>query len=256
MKNSSQSVGDVSNSILNNVNVTNPLHRDVKSNTKQKKKNEYLNLFLIIIAGAIVFWILAVLSYILFGVVISSDSIILTFVGILATFVVVSQYIQLKEIKEDVSDTLNKKILDINHTFLGLYSDLYFIKGEFFESLMSTLAYENSNINDVEESIISYFYAIEYSLQAQKIATANMSIKHLKDVVAKDGIAIIQDEITGVLRSDICLDAIARIKINPNYHLVKNDFEYLLGSVKHVRSNKAEPVETCRTKDGGDIINV
>lgn len=67
-------------------------------------KCTFFKIFGITIGAAIVFWGLAILAakYCKFEVV-DNDRIILTLVGILATFVVISNYMQVKEVKDEFS---------------------------------------------------------------------------------------------------------------------------------------------------------
>jgi hypothetical protein len=134
-----------------------------KENKKNYKKfldlkNEYLKILIAIVVGSIVFWGIAVLAYQIGFAPVDPTNIILTFVGILATFIVVSNYMQVKEVKDNVKniigeyknkiDVLEGKIEQINITdlnrkideneksgyifseFKRMYYDLLRIKGE------------------------------------------------------------------------------------------------------------------------------
>ena len=72
------------------------------------KNFTYTKLLIYITIGAVIFWILAVLAYKFFNVGFTLEATVITFIGILATFVVVSNYLQVKEIKEDLSQKITE----------------------------------------------------------------------------------------------------------------------------------------------------
>ena len=102
----------------------------------------YWKILLIVVCGAAVFWIGAgVVSYLL-GTIIKPENVILTFIGIIATFVVISNYAQVKELENRFTEKetyINSKIDKLNTEFyrqsilnnfdLGLFnvSIIYFI---------------------------------------------------------------------------------------------------------------------------------
>ena len=100
------------------------------NDNKNKGETNYICLFLIISSIAFVFWILSIGTIIFFNLTISLESTVLTFVGILATFVVVSNYMQVQDVKREFSnevkkmnndfeeklEKINEKINEINQT--------------------------------------------------------------------------------------------------------------------------------------------
>jgi hypothetical protein len=75
-----------------------------------------VKLLLVIIAGAAAFWFLAVISYKYFGFALDAKNVVLTLVGILATFVVVSNYMQVQEVKKEFESKVGetrKKIWNV-----------------------------------------------------------------------------------------------------------------------------------------------
>lgn len=82
-----------------------------ENNKEEKKKNyTYLIILGITVGAAILFWALAIIAYRCFDIYyIDKNNVILTFVGILATFVVVSNYAQISEIKNDIEYIKSKK---------------------------------------------------------------------------------------------------------------------------------------------------
>jgi Skp family chaperone for outer membrane proteins len=68
----------------------------------------YLLLFGVIVAAAIVFLALSVLAHKCFGYSISEETSIIAVIGILATFVVVSNYAQTKAIKDELEEKLQE----------------------------------------------------------------------------------------------------------------------------------------------------
>jgi hypothetical protein len=134
--------GDVVVDKSNNNSISNKAGKeDNVSNSKQKNEwmRIYLTIFAIVLCGAIVFWVLAVIAYECFGFAsIAPTNIILTAVGIAATFVVVSNYIQIKEIE----DKFERKVKEV--------------KVEHLKEL-NKLVKRNTNIDRVESSNELYF---------------------------------------------------------------------------------------------------
>ena len=71
--------------------------RDMEKNNRRKSPSKYAVILLIIIGGIFLFWALAILSHVCFGFSIIPTDIILTFVGAIATFIVISNYLQIHE---------------------------------------------------------------------------------------------------------------------------------------------------------------
>jgi hypothetical protein len=134
--------GDVVVDKSNNNSISNKAGKeDNVSNSKQKNEwmRIYLTIFAIVLCGAIVFWVFAVIAYERFGFAsIDPTNIILTAVGIAATFVVVSNYIQIKEIE----DKFERKVKEV--------------KAEHLKEL-NNLTKRNTNIDRVESSNELYF---------------------------------------------------------------------------------------------------
>ena len=72
------------------------------------KKTFFLWLFLIILSGAVLFWVGAIVASKCWGVNFTSDSIVLTFVGIIATFVVIGNYAHTKAIEEKFEEKIKE----------------------------------------------------------------------------------------------------------------------------------------------------
>jgi hypothetical protein len=92
---------DILNDLHRNIDKLNDLYTFNNSIPNSGNKLNYMKILGITIFSAIVFWFLAVLSYKFFKFEISSTNVILTLVGILATFIVISNYLQVKEIKDE-----------------------------------------------------------------------------------------------------------------------------------------------------------
>jgi hypothetical protein len=71
-----------------------------------KREVPYLKLLSYIVFAAIIFWVLAIVSYNLGFAIVDPQNIILTIVGILATFVVVSNYVQLAVMKKEIDSKI------------------------------------------------------------------------------------------------------------------------------------------------------
>jgi flagellar basal body-associated protein FliL len=91
-----------------------------------KDKWFYVKILCVVILCAIVFWALAVCAYQWFGFnVIEAQDIVLTLVGILATFVVISNYAQVQTIKQDFEKNISdierncKKLIEENEQKLA-----------------------------------------------------------------------------------------------------------------------------------------
>ena len=102
-------------------------------------KCSYLKTLSVIIFGAIVFWVLAVCALEIFDFgIIDEKGIVLTLVGILATFVVVSNYIQVTEIKnsfdKEITKIRNERIRD-NKQFVEALYGLMERNSDIFETL-------------------------------------------------------------------------------------------------------------------------
>ncbi|MDR0874125.1 MAG: hypothetical protein LBN27_11780 [Prevotellaceae bacterium] len=141
------------------------------------KKDFYAKILAVIFFGSMFFWLLAVGAYKCFGFgIINEDGVVLTLIGILATFVVVSNYAQVKEIensfnekvaeiKNEFSDRIKElnniiisKEKDYNNKVAGLYFNIYHIfldkmPEQSFFYLMQSLKYQDISIiteNDIK----------------------------------------------------------------------------------------------------------
>jgi len=98
-------------------------------NCRENKCNNscvFVKILAIVICAAVVFWLLACVSAKCLGFYIGNDQIIVTLLGILATFVVVSNYAQVENIKRDIEQQLvrNEKINQEQKEFLDGYKEL------------------------------------------------------------------------------------------------------------------------------------
>jgi len=97
-----------------------------KFNTHKVKTNKfsYAKIFIIVLFGAIIFWTLAVVSYKFFGFEINSTNIVLTLVGIVAAFVVISNYMQVYEVKNEVRDFYTNVEKEVREIVIDNLSEL------------------------------------------------------------------------------------------------------------------------------------
>ena len=122
-----QSIGDIKNSILNGVNINSQImpilniieiqSKDIddlrnKMENIKTERYSYWMLLLKIFGFSVLFFVIAVLLKKIFDFEISNDSIVITFVGIMATFIVISNYLQVKEVKDKFD--INIKELNTN----------------------------------------------------------------------------------------------------------------------------------------------
>ncbi|MDR1417262.1 MAG: hypothetical protein LBJ57_07600 [Prevotellaceae bacterium] len=73
-----------------------------------KNKWSFLIIFAVVVACAVVFWALAIVAYKCFSFALEPTNVILTLVGILATFVVVSNYMQVRDVKDEFGKEVQK----------------------------------------------------------------------------------------------------------------------------------------------------
>ncbi|MDR1760977.1 MAG: hypothetical protein LBR55_00860 [Bacteroidales bacterium] len=135
--------------------------------------------------GVIIILLLTIIALHIECLAINDSSIILAFVGILATFVVISNYTQVKDIErkfENKTESFDKKIKEIDTNILNiakyaesinkqyydtvemsarlmtLQSDLYFKLKDYQSSfhLMLHSIYEYVKINEVKEDYVDY----------------------------------------------------------------------------------------------------
>jgi hypothetical protein len=139
-----------------------------------KKIGLYWNIFGILVLVTIVFWIVAAIVSNWFGFYISDTNIVLTFIGVLATFVVISNYAQVQEIKKVFDDKIkeeqaqrkvlekeyNIKIDNLDHKFIGAHLTLLAVGKpdpvaflNYFEALHHCLLIIPNNINDIKPCV-------------------------------------------------------------------------------------------------------
>jgi hypothetical protein len=180
-------------------------------------QSEYVKILLVIIIGAIAFWALAVCAYEHWGFApIDSKNIILTLVGILATFVVVSNYIQVKEVEKKFDEKSKKyedalmkiSILekDINglreqpvNKYLYLLPDIQEIKGILYEG------------TDPEKAIAYYLRAIEMAVDRRDKARAVLFLERVSTLWEN------RDCVKQVFRTHFIIVLMNLIKSYPNY---------------------------------------
>jgi hypothetical protein len=102
----------------------------------------YLEIFLVIVICAFIFWFLAVMSYTCFGFALSPDNVVVTLVGILATFVVISNYMQVRDVKGEFESKLGDAKRDFENRVRGINSMV-----EALNTRIDLLATSNSKID-------------------------------------------------------------------------------------------------------------
>lgn len=81
---------------------------EIKKLKCNKKQSNYIVTSIFIVLGAaLLFMILVYVAHKYFGLHISSDHVVITFVGIIATFIVVTNYAQVSDIKKDIEDRIS-----------------------------------------------------------------------------------------------------------------------------------------------------
>lgn len=76
----------------------------------------WVTILLICIAFAVLFWLGAIIVANYFGFVITDQNVILTFVGILATFIIISNYEQVQTIEKQTNEQIKKLENKLNGT--------------------------------------------------------------------------------------------------------------------------------------------
>jgi hypothetical protein len=154
----------------------------------------YLKIFLVLLASSIIFWILAIVSAKCFGFWINNEIVIITIIGILATFIVVGNYAQIKEIegkferkhKDSISeiksftnkfDKISREVKKINDRLdqhnqnfieellsrdkINEYSNRHALCINLLNHKLIGMTYENV---DIKKAVSYYLRAIQYSL--------------------------------------------------------------------------------------------
>lgn len=108
------------------------------------------------IASAFIFWVIAVFAAKYYSFYVSHDNIILTMVGILATFVVVSNYVQIADIRKEFNirvSELEKMENDIRKEFNNKVSELEKMESDIMRVKVQTfiegLRFEESEYDKV-----------------------------------------------------------------------------------------------------------
>jgi chaperonin cofactor prefoldin len=187
--NNNQEIGNILNSILKDVNVneqTKTLANTVKDlnsqiNTnadnfkgiekriqeleKQKHKisNSYTVLLITIVVCAFLFFLGVIYLNKQFNFGLSDDSIVVTFVGIVATFVIVSNYLQVKEVKDEFDRSATKTKNEIKRVEEEMNNRYERLQSEIQE--IRKIAYESNESVDLEKTLIGYLFSIETALE-------------------------------------------------------------------------------------------
>lgn len=161
------------------------------------KLSDYWKLLGVLIFASFVFWVFAVVALKCFDVAIELDNVILTLVGILATFVVVGNYMQVKEVKDEfngkVEKEVEKAVKEANVLTSSVREDVNTLKGEISHvreeanRLISEIESQfndrvNDEVDDVRGEIWEatgriYFY-LYYAIKADRIHNpSNPNIK-------------------------------------------------------------------------------
>lgn len=180
---------------------------------KEYDKNKYVfyyKILCVVIIGSIVFWLLAFVASRFFGIYVSGDSIISGLVGALATFVVISNYTQVKELENR------------------------------FEPKIEEMRNEIAEIKKIKTEILdntSKKYEIEKIIRACKLYTRNWidikeTILKLEDYVYTNnyGRKLIMDWLCNVASSfkDVTtetVDNLFSIALNIIYETVDDDYQ-------------------------------
>ena len=107
--------------------------KSIISQTTKIKWWFYAIVFAIIVAGAIGFWVLAVVSYRYFGFALDANNVVVTLVGILATFVVVGNYLQVQDVKREFGVKVSGVEIKMNALKNDFAEKISDVKGEFAE---------------------------------------------------------------------------------------------------------------------------
>jgi len=160
-----------------------------KTNKPTKPHVPYVKLLLWIAGLSVLFFVLFVLLNHFVGFGISDDSIILTFVGIVATFVVVSNYIQVKEVEkkfdEKIKDikkfstTIEKNKWDIKTEVAELKNMVLRNKLESEAGVYTTLATFYFESGEFEKSFSVYFAALKNYVSVENHTSTNAILNQM-----------------------------------------------------------------------------
>ena len=104
MKNRQQ-IGDIVDSSVSAINVN---KQESKRRIIEHDNYFYLKIFIILVICVIVFWVLAVLIHHYYSFNIDINHIVITFIGVIATFVVISNYFQVSSIEKRMEFKINE----------------------------------------------------------------------------------------------------------------------------------------------------
>lgn len=84
------------------------LEQKNQSANKKRKSNYVLTSIIVVSFAALLFITMAIIASKQYGLSIHPDSVVITFVGIIATFIVVTNYAQVTDIKNDLEESIGK----------------------------------------------------------------------------------------------------------------------------------------------------
>jgi hypothetical protein len=250
---SNQNIGDVTNSTLQGVNVNTQIETSLKEQTDRidelknnilpplnerlseieklktkwfaSKKEKYFTIFYWVSGFSFLLSIIAICgAFICKNTVIVEESIVLTFVGILATFVVVSNYSQVHSIENKVNSYINS-IQSIKDDLINSQVGLCMLRAE---SLIDS--------NPIG-TIYFYLYAIKIGLDSPPECDNLFDcVKSIKDVRTNgvNGTNSYRDIINSnkkysyKINGEKVDDLIENILSNKNYNIIKREFDKLI----------------------------
>jgi DNA-binding Xre family transcriptional regulator len=134
---------------------------------------DYIKLLLYIIGAGIIFWLLALIFHYCGFEIVKPDALVMTFVGIIATFVVISNYMQVKEVKDDflkyksnIETELSKRDSEIENIKFEFKKPLYDsddmrepFNGKKIRMMVELLIYMNLNDDEIMGFVKSCIHA-------------------------------------------------------------------------------------------------
>ncbi|MDR0754579.1 MAG: hypothetical protein LBF04_04240 [Prevotellaceae bacterium] len=221
---------------------------DCKTGYKKDTKNKYRQFdwflwgILIILLGAILFFLIPVIQENYVGG-------ILAFVGIIATFIVISNYMQVKEIKgkysntvKEIEDRYNNTVKDFNEKFVNIGNEI--------RNMQIGLSMSYAAINEENNPLTSLqYYLRAISLGMENVLEEKNNIqKCIEGIGDLKGFEINRQTVTlsdskgkkqqYILKIDGILldDIIYSIRLHKNYSIIKDAFEKIYN-----KKNNAEP---------------
>jgi hypothetical protein len=233
--------GDIQiNSINNNSGIAgvngngNQIHQETKSQEDGSNKQQsnvckgikfYLGIFGVIVVCAFIFWFLAVISYKYFGFALSPDNVVVTFVGILATFVVVSNYMQVLEIKKEfetkISGMESKYEKDINEVKVTTTAQVSSI---------------DNKLNSIYEMHVKIIRAMEYFETGKLHLENNISVSLSFYINSLELLNCVrEDEITNIVMEAI--DRLRKMAVEDHKRLGENQIRLSHGDkIKYIKT--------------------